>query len=221
MSKSRRKSPQRLTGEWPAPTTTSEKIQIFALLGLLAVAAAIAFIPSSQLLTPISLIWRLALTAIGSGIGLQVSRLLSRVNRHYNSRSTNFVAGILVTFTAGFLFYAMAWSIAESREFRGGGTVFTGTYRVVNCTVDKHGYDHWLTINSYGLLRAAMVPIGKAQYDRIRATIADCRSANLCVQVPSERAPDGAIRILVGEESSPPDFLPVRTCGDVVVQASH
>jgi hypothetical protein len=217
MSKPRRKSPPPLTGEWPAPTTTSEKVQIFALLAVLGVAAGIAYMPSSQRLTPISLSWLLAPTAIGTAIGFQLARLLARVNRYYNPPSVNFMAGAIVTFLAGFLFHAMAWAIVDNREFRGSGAAFTGTYRILNCTVDKRDSHHWLLINPYGLPRAAMVPISRRQYSRIMATVPDCRIANLCVRVPSERASNGAIRIMTTDESGPPDFRPVQQCSDVLV----
>jgi hypothetical protein len=205
----------RYESSWPAPTTQSEKIQLFGLLAVLGVVAVVTFSSSSQLVTPISLAWRLPVTAIGIGLGAQLGRLLARVNRNYHHRDKDPFAVAFVAFLAGFIFYNMSWSIADSVAFRQGGTTFAGTYRVLACT-GKPGRAHWLTINPHGLAHAAMVPIQTAQYDQIRAQFpADnprCAHSNLCVEVPSERAPDGAIRILVSDESRATAFRLVRPC---------
>ena len=203
-------------GRWPAPITRAEQIQLTVLFAILAASAVVAFAGSSQLITPVSYLWLAPVTLAGCGLGVWLSQILTRVNRDHNSRGENRGGAFAVILLGGTVFYCMAWSLADGFEFRNGGAVAEATYPVVRLTRERHDRNHWVMINPSGLMRGSIVPISMAQY---RALVAgcgtpdgDCTGAGLCVTLPIERAPGGAVRIMATETSAPPDHRPIARC---------
>lgn len=203
-------------GRWPAPITRAEGIQLCVLLAVLAAAAIVAFASSSQLITPIPGWWPVAITLAGCALGVWLGDILKRVNRDYNSAGENRMAMVITVILGGFVFYCLAWNVAERVYFRSGGTAVSATYEIRWLGREKRDRNHWVIVNPFGLERGAMVPISFAQYRALVQRCGDpegrCEGAGLCVTLPIERAPGGAVRVLASESSTPPERRPIAPC---------
>ncbi|RYD59819.1 MAG: hypothetical protein EOP60_01140 [Sphingomonadales bacterium] len=137
---------------------------------------------------------------LGAAVGFRITQLIVRLRGEAMDRFKGICLMIIGT-VAGTVFghLSVAAAIGAS-SFRDGGVAEHRTFPVIKVT-DDHDHSHWAIINPYGLPlpRGAMIPITKDDHQILRAyCVGRCRIP-VCITVPIEHAPDGAVRVMVND----------------------
>ncbi len=172
----------------------------------------------SQLLTPVSPLWGGA----GAFVGLLLTSRIMWLSRNswfwtignpgrFNNIMT-IIMGLLVT---AFLCWSLGRDMASIYGFRGGGVRSIATYPVVRLITKSGRHSSpGMLINPYAIGRPLRISTSYERAQQLRVLCGDnaeCRYADLCVEVPIERANDGTVRMLINENENV-DFVLVKAC---------